>query len=556
MKFIYSTFLVLMVSFSCSINSAMAFELSEAYFKQNKGIIKLTILDGDTKGKTPARVEVVASDGKSYIARDALLVGGDCDMVSGVERHHGVKESLSYFLNEIKHPFAMTSQFYSEGESEIIVPEGLATIKVYKGPEYNVEVTEVEVFRGKKSEQTMSISRWANMPKNGWYSSDGHLHIERSVEALNPYVSKMMQAEDIHVANLLQMGKSDSFSTAPQYAFGQDGLYQEHNHILASAQENPRTHILGHSITFGAKTALHDPENYLIYKLLWEEAINQGGINGAAHFGFGFGGEFGLPLALPNNLIQFIEVLSFNLIDNKTWYEMLNMGFRITPVAGTDYPCGGPTIPGQERFYTKIDGEFSYKNWLESVRKGKTFVTTGPLLDFSINGNDIGEEIFIEGDEVINISGKVRFDPIRDNLQGLEVIENGQVIYSIPRVGSKSEIAFKIKHRVKESSWLALRGYNNRFVEKVHKIVYDLNAVHSAPIYITIKNSPPIAASSQAKATAIAWSSRLKNLEAQLDEKSIALMDDGALKEITIKNREQLLYEVQQAKEFFELRSQ
>ena len=80
------------------------------------------------------------------------------------------------------------------------------------------------------------------MPQRGWYSGDDHLHIARPTQDFNPIVSKMMQAEDIHVANLLQMGKVEDFTIAKQYAHGPDSYYQEGNHLLVAGQEN-RTHF-------------------------------------------------------------------------------------------------------------------------------------------------------------------------------------------------------------------------------------------------------------------------------------------------------------------------
>jgi hypothetical protein len=103
------------------------------------------------------------------------------------------------------------------------------------------------------------------MPEKGWYSSDDHLHIARPVKKLNPYISKMMQAEDVHVANLLQFGKVYNSEGAVQHAFGQDGVYQNGIYILAAGQENPRSHYLGHTITLGGDTMFFKREEYLIY---------------------------------------------------------------------------------------------------------------------------------------------------------------------------------------------------------------------------------------------------------------------------------------------------
>ena len=111
----------------------------------------------------------------------------------------------------------------------------------------------------------------------------------------------------------------------------------------------------------------------------------------------------------PHDLLHFLEVLQFDRNGYEIWYDLLNLGYRITPTAGTDYPCGGQLIPGHERFYTKIDGEFTYSSWIESVRNGHTFVTTGPMLEFFVNGLEAGEEIILSDEATVEINGKVSF---------------------------------------------------------------------------------------------------------------------------------------------------
>jgi hypothetical protein len=56
------------------------------------------------------------------------------------------------------------------------------------------------------------------MPARGWYSSDDHIHLRRSLATIRPLRPGSV-AEDIHVGNLLEMG--DFWATFfSQYAFG------------------------------------------------------------------------------------------------------------------------------------------------------------------------------------------------------------------------------------------------------------------------------------------------------------------------------------------------
>lgn len=371
------------------------------------GRLKLTIIDRQSGKMTPARVQILSPDGASHIADDALLVGGDC---YNFDDFDGTLESALAALDPVVvDPFTRVKQFYSTGYSSLEIPEGDVEFSVFKGPEYRIATGSITISADQTVHRSVTLSRLRNLPEKGWYSADDHLHIARPVKEIDPYISKMMQAEDIHVANLLQMGQADHFKVTPQYAHGPDSHYKEGNYIIATGQENPRTHLLGHSITLGAAEPLNNPDQYLIYRLLWEDAVSQGAINGYAHWGTAgnYGKALGLPLLLPHGLMHFLEVLNINQLHYERWYDILNMGFRIAPTAGTDYPClSPPRLPGHERFYTRVTGPFTYENWLRGVRDGRTFVTTGPLLEFSVNGEEIGTEITLDDVGTVEIVGK------------------------------------------------------------------------------------------------------------------------------------------------------
>jgi hypothetical protein len=160
------------------------------------------------------------------------------------------------------------------------------------------------------------------------------------------------------------------------------------------------------------------------------------------------------------------------------------------------------------------------------------------------------------------IEGRVRFNPDTDNLAGLELVENGEPIHSFPRLADKGEINFRFRHEIAETSWLALRGYSYRpMLDVLLREHRHASAVHSAPIYVTIRNAPPLTASSRTKEIARAWLGRLENLETRLSEANIDRLaeefkgpvsdTDDVPREIVVRNREALLQEVKNAKEFF-----
>ncbi len=534
--------------------------------------LQLTILDAQTSKLTPARVEVVDSSANGRVATDALRFGGDCDM-SDVGAGYVTRDAaLKGFQDRLENPYTGTLQFYSTGESSIQVSAGTVRVRVFKGPEYKVSIHEVEIPRGGTIKLTVSMERWVDMPSRGWYSGDDHLHIQRPHEDLNPLIMDMMQAEDIHVANLLQMGKVDNFDISPQYRFGEAGQYYDGNYVLAAGQENPRTHYLGHTITLGLDRTIFDAERYLIYRRVWEQSVALGGVNGFAHAYADNGTDLspldGLGVILPHNLLHFMEVLQFNRSGFDAWYDVLNLGFAVTPTAGTDYPCAQQVLPGHERFYVYVDGEFTYSKWLDAVRNGKTFVTTGPILEFNVNGRKAGATVELDGSTKVLVKGKVSFQADRDEVFFLELLENGRLVHRVSRVDGDSTIEFEFEHVAKTSSWLAIRALGTELWEAgfVEQHPYHFNdfatptsVAHSGAIYLSVKGSPAIGENDSGKQLARGWLARLNDLEYTLKESNISELarklqnpNFDAVPEKAIRSsRETLLEEIRTAQSYF-----
>jgi hypothetical protein len=525
------------------------------------GTLRLTLVDEASGRPTPARVELLDAQGKGYVAQDALPIDGDC-VDRDIPADYTVERAIAVMSKQFVNQFTKTVQFYSVGKSFVSLPPGDYRLIVRKGPEFQLQKRDVHINPGEIVNLEVPMSRWVNLSAEGWYSADDHLHIARPVKELNPFISKWMQAEDVHVANLLEWGLVRHFHNALQYAFGEEGQYREGDYLLATGQENPRTHFRGHTIILGGKTPINFPEAYVIYSLFWEEAERQGALKGYAHWGKFGGAEYGLSVDLPGRLLNFIEVLQFEHGIYDVWYDTLNMGFRMTPTAGTDYPCGDNGIPGRERFYTQVAGPLTYESWLEGVRKGRTFVTNGPMLDFHINGKGIGDEVLLKKPGTVTLEGRVRFDLNRDDVGRLDVIVNGVPVKSFPRGTHPGETSFQLPYEFTSTSWVALQAVGGKVDEVAGRhppffVGAPTSQAHTAAIYVTIQGAPPLSAQPAAKVLARKWLAKLENLEARLAEDQIQQVaappgtSDGVELEPLRKNREALLQAIQGAKRYF-----
>ena len=277
-------------------------------------------------------------------------------------------------------------------------------------------------------------------------------------------------------------------------------------------------------------------------------------------------------MVLTRDLLSFIEVLQFHGAHYQVWYDILNTGFRMAPTAGSDYSWGKPqNYPGRERFYTYVEGPFTAQGWLQGIQQGRTLVTNGPLITFSVAGQGIGDEVRLERSGPVLIEGSVRFDPERDQVQLLEVVQNGDVIKTIQQQKNTAQTRFQFEHEISEGAWLALRvsgikpGTEDALLRGRPRLPTTLPPIpalaHSGAIYVVVKDAPSLANHPRARELVRGWIKRLDTLERHLasDDLIVKLAQadhpgDGMSEQLLRRHREELLREIRSAREQFKER--
>src|SRR5262249_406209 len=76
------------------------------------------------------------------------------------------------------------------------------------------------------------------------------------------------------------------------------------------------------------------------------------------------------------------------------WFDLLEASLSI-PLVGGSYKSSNAELLGGIRTYAQLGtgAEFTYKNWIEAVRNGRTFVTSGPILLLDIDGHGPGARL-------------------------------------------------------------------------------------------------------------------------------------------------------------------
>jgi len=447
---------------------------------QQYGQLALSVLD-ETGQPVPARVGIYDhTDRLPLPESEAIPV-----RYSNVTRR--VTLPLRYYGGGIQWPSKNRTAFFVNGHYHARLPVGTYDLVVAKGPEYRLEKQRLSITSEKTEEAIVRLRRWINMPLKGWYSGDPHVHYQRDSADDDRNLLGLTQAEDVHVGSILEMGTTGG-TYFPQYALASVASEMDPSYVLKTGQEDPRTSKRGHSLHLNLKEFVRNPGEYMLYHKVFENTRAQGSVTGYAHVvdGEGFNGyRTGLALDVPFGLVDIVEVLPGGA-SGAIWFDYLNLGYRLVPSAGSDccMQLPGGVVPGAVRSYVRVRGAFTSQAWFDGLKRGETFVTNGPILEFNINGREMGSKLELKSGDKLEIRAKASINPDVDLLHRLELIEQGDVVKAVSSKSGAEELGLKLTAKVHRGTWYVLRAYGSSEVKSELPIPSGRTVALSAPIFI------------------------------------------------------------------------
>ncbi|MEN8255086.1 MAG: CehA/McbA family metallohydrolase [Verrucomicrobiota bacterium] len=438
------------------------------------GELVLDLLDenGET---TPAMIRMVSSyDNRMRTPANAI------DFVHQMEKGGTPPPGYTTDVRYIQQNGPLFNQnFHCVPSSfSMALPPGEYTLAVYKGHEY---ITQQHTFIIRPDETTnmkVEMKRWVHMAKRGWYSGDGHVHAAIMNDRDAKHMMAFTKATDTNVSNILAMGDHRRIWYR-QRGFGPDYRVQDGDYVLVPGQEGPR-YFNGHAAGLNLKKMVRDADRYLDNAWVADEIHKDGGLYGHCHLAHQlFEIDRDLTMLMVNGKSDFGEILQFNHLGTELYYEYLNLGFKFTAMAGSDMPYGGSV--GDVRAYAKIDDPmkdgFDVDKWFEAVRKGKTFVSNGPMIGFSVDDEGSGGEILIDGEKSVHIRAKAWGLENASAPAKLQIISQGEVVKEIAGTdASQDSLKLDFDLDVRYGAWIA-----------VNVLAHDGSVAHSTPVYVIRK---------------------------------------------------------------------
>ena len=365
------------------------------------------------------------------------------------------------------------------GDFNISLSPGKWHISIEHGNEY-IPVVEEFIVPAKKRNLTKSFSlkRWINLPRLGWYSGDVHVHHPTNKQAFRDFLLEYATAEDVHVANILEMGHhSDANNDFKQEGFGEKFRIVKGDICLVSGQEDPRSefgHIIGLNISHLVREADY---NYydLVFKKLHQD---EGAIVGFAHFSWnGCDLPRGFPWYVTTGEIDFVELLQFSRINTLDYYDYLDLGFRLTAAAGSDIPWG--STMGEVRTFVYTGKEFSVGAWFDGLKRGHTFVSNGPALFMTADGQLPGSEIIKTGGSACRLKVKAVTNPSIGVISKIAVYNSDGVVVEKLNPQKQDSIELELDHILTHSQWLTAAVFCENSA-----------VAHTTPVYFIVNNQP------------------------------------------------------------------
>ncbi len=469
-------------------------------FAQSTSALRCRVHDADTSAPLPCRVYLQSDKGGWFFATTAEPAGTAVryDVTRSpvsIEKHTTVSP----------HPFTFD------------VPPGTYTLIVERGKEYH-PASSVIAVGDQPVEHEVRLRRWIDMAERGWYSGDTHVH--RALDDL----PNLLLAEDLNVALPLSYWVRAAYTPPAQG----DKSVVVHPRLI----EVDATHVIwpvnteyelftvnGKQHTLGAVFVLNHKEPLAPAAPpvgpVAAEARRQGALLDLDKHSWPWSMML-MPVMdvdlfeLANNHVWRTEFFfkkwtidqlpdGWNIETDadgftewgwldfgfKTYYALLNCGFRMRPTGGT--ASGVHPVPlGFGRVYVHLPDGFSYDKWIDGLSAGRSFVTTGPMLFATFNGHPPGTTSRTDSLATVRVQGTVESS---QPLSRIEIVRNGVVADVIqpallPAGEGVWRSAFDKQVKIDGTAWIAVRAFQpDGLSERVR-------FAHSAPFFIDVSERP------------------------------------------------------------------
>ncbi|HEX4412667.1 MAG TPA: hypothetical protein VH107_03495 [Lacipirellulaceae bacterium] len=273
--------------------------------------------------------------------------------------------------------------FYIDGKAKLPLKVGQYTFELEATPEYLNETGQFEIERHADDSKRVEMKRVVDLAKEGWYGGD--LDTNRNAKDL-PLIER---AEGLKVVPNI-----DTKKTPDDMPADIDG------HLIA---RTPYAWDLPVWLTGGKLAAI---------ELIHRHSLRNGVVDNEND-------------GRPRDKTLFPGQRGNGRWSETVYYHVLDCGFRLPPVAGSGSGANDNPV-GTNRVYVHCGSEFSKEGWWEALQAGQVFVTNGPLLRPTVEGEPPGYVFHTDASHPATFEIGLNL-ATRVPVEYLQIIKNGSV---------------------------------------------------------------------------------------------------------------------------------
>jgi hypothetical protein len=352
--------------------------------------------------------------------------------------------------------------------AEITVPAAPLEIRALSGLETELGQQRVDLTGKKRDALRVPIARFYRARDRGGVAGNTHLHLMKlSKQQADRYLQEVPLADGLDVVFLsyLERAHADLEYTSNKYS-RRDLERLSHEHLRWGHGQEHRHNFGSHGEGYGHILLLDIP--HIIQPVSIGPGITAKGADAPPlQEGIDAARRLGGKVIWAHNMFGFEDIPNWvtgrvhanNIFDGSargsykdTYYRYLDVGLHVPFSTGTDW-----FIYDFSRVYVATDRPITPTEWLDRLAAGQTFITNGPLLEWTLDERPAGSVIDLSGPARLAVRGRAIG---RSDFKRIEVVRNGRVVRTAASQREGDHFVAAIDDASLEidgPSWLALR---------------------------------------------------------------------------------------------------
>ena len=406
--------------------------------------LTLNLTDAATKDTLPGLVRITTTDGR-LLELESLFNRG-----TGLRQGHQSRDWHVVL-----------------GSAAANVPRERLTIEAFSGLETELGRRTIDLTDQAATQISIPLVRFHRAAATGWRSGNTHLHLmSLTRDEADQYLKSISRADGLELVFVSFLRRAKAERNYISNTYTKEGLQQLSGHGVTFGHGEEHRHNFGPGGEGYGHVMFLNIKELIRPVSIGPGIMGEGSDSPPMRRGIEKARLDGATAVWCHNAWGLEDVPDWitgaldahNIFDGgsrggygDTFYRFMDIGLQVPFSTGTDW-----FVYDFSRVYVRLEEPLSVERWLEGLRKGRSFITNGPLLELHVGKYRPGDVIRLAHPEQLEVTARAIG---RCDFQRIELVYNGRVVQSRPSrpVDGHFEAGMTVPLRIGQPGWIALR---------------------------------------------------------------------------------------------------